>query len=217
MRFALILLLIMIAAQSGAETISMLCNNNFYRYTDKFLSAAKIEIREDASWKQICTRSGEISDRGGACLYKWEDRYPTGYNVKVDNNYINNAQKILTERLLTCRKLQSRVNGANGTLKKAQHLARLFRYCTPQASNDFQTWNFYQNQPTNEVKEFWKLNNKDYFSRHLPKSGVYEGNIYKSEKRRLYLDFVTFESRDKKIDEELKKEYLKKYEKCIKQ
>ena len=116
MRFALILLLIMIAAQSGAETISMLCNNKFYRYTDKFLSAAKIEIREDASWKQICTRSVEISDRGGACFYKWEDGYPTGYNVKVDNNYINNAQKILTERLLTCRKLQSRVNGANGTL-----------------------------------------------------------------------------------------------------
>ena len=209
MRVLLLILMVgLIPSGVFSKSVSMVCDSTYYRYTKKFFSDPIIEKRDKGKWTTFCER-GNITDQGGSCVFI--KKILNTYKIQISQDDVDKAQSILENRLYTCRKLQSKVNGAKG-IKKAPHIGRLASTCRINNSDSFEGWNFVKFIPSNEQEKFWKMNDLDYYAMHLPQTGTYSGWYNEDEHFRFYLDFVTLQKWLYKLENN--KEYQRDYTEC---
>lgn len=175
-RMACSALVVFFSAQLlNADTVTLNCPDNYYKYEKKFLRDAEVFVRENASWQPWCPDNISINDKGASCTKSATRTLGSDKLIytTVDEEDLGRITDLLIKRHSYCRTnihtdlCEPKIEPGSSSSSKGS----FSEYVLP-SMNEFKLYEEENNDEKKAISPSWS---------HNCHGKVYFGPIYESE------------------------------------
>ena len=168
------------ASNVVAETITMTCNGDLYKYSKAFLRTAKIEFRKNAEWKPWCEHELTVLDKGARCIHQTTHQITERVQKEVDGAYQFQKRFDLKNTYKSCKKMHSNlqkdkeINSERGWAKRLDFIMS----CGGEITNMSAQKTFIEN---------WSMTLDEFIAAFTPSIGA---KYFETEKREIPIEIT---------------------------